>query len=99
MDSWAGAARVYTAGRLAGMNRNLRVVFSRSAENGLEYREIARGTWFLGREPVLQGEAIPPEVLKGIEKQAPAACDRAKGTIEYARAEIKYAMDFESVED
>ena len=80
------------------MNRNLRVVFSRTKDNGREYEEIARGTWFLGREPVLQGEPIPPEVLKGIEKQAPAACDHATGTIMYARADIRYAMDFESMD-
>jgi hypothetical protein len=79
------------------VNRNLRVVFSK-AESGLDYTEIARGTWVLGREPVLTGEAIPPEVLKGIEKQTPASCDRHKGTITFARADVRYAMDFEAIE-
>jgi hypothetical protein len=50
----------------------------------------------LGREPELTGEPIPPDVIKGIEKQTPAACDHAKGTITYALAETKYAMDFET---
>jgi hypothetical protein len=50
----------------------------------------------LGREPQLTGEAIPPEVLRGIEKQTPAACSHPKGTITYALAETKYAMDFEA---
>ena len=78
------------------MNRNLRVVFSKQ-EGGLEYTEIARGTWFLGREPVLTGQPIPPEVLKGLEAQAPAACENAKGTITYARGAARYAMDFEAI--
>jgi hypothetical protein len=82
------------------VNRNLRVVFSKTnEEDGLEYSEVARGTWVLGREPALTGEAIPPEVLKGIEKQVPMACDHSKGTITYARADIRYAMDFEAIED
>src|SRR4051812_49765548 len=85
-------------GRERGMNRNLRVVFSKAEPSGVDYVEIARGTWFLGREPALDGEAIPPEVLKGIEKQAPAACNHSKGTITYARAEVRYAMDFESID-
>jgi hypothetical protein len=78
------------------MNRNLRVVFSKAEGNGLEYSEIARGEWKLGREPVLLGEAIPPEVLQGIEKQMPAACDHSSGTVRYARADMLYAMDFET---
>ena len=81
------------------MTRNLRVVFSKADGGGSEYAEIARGTWFLGREPALTGEAIPPEVLKGIEKQAPAACEHPKGRIAYARAEVRYAMDFEALEE
>jgi hypothetical protein len=80
------------------MNRNLRVRFSKAEGNGLEYVPIAEGTWFLGRDPQLTGEAIPPEVLTGIEKQTPAACDHASGTIRYARAAALYAMDFESIE-
>ena len=80
------------------MNRNLRVVFSKAEGHGLEYTEVARGQWTLGREPVLTGEPIPPEVLKGIEKEMPAACDRSKGSVRYARAEVLYAMDFETVE-
>jgi hypothetical protein len=55
------------------VKRSIRVVFSKAAAGESEYREIARGTWVLGREPVLSGEAIPPEVLKGIEKQTPLA--------------------------
>ena len=77
------------------MNRNLRVVFSKQ-EDGLEYQEVARGTWYLGREPVLTGEPIPPEVLKGLEAQTPAACQNPKGTITYARGAARYAMDFEA---
>jgi hypothetical protein len=45
---------------------------------------------------MLTGEAVPPEVLKGIEKQAVAACRRAKGTIRYARADARYRMAFEA---
>ena len=80
------------------VNRNLQVVFSKAEGPGLEYVEVARGTWRLGREPVLTGEPIPPEVLTGIEKQTPAACDHAKGTITYARADVRYSMDFEAAE-
>ena len=79
------------------MNRHLRVVFSK-AEGGLDYVEVARGRWMLGREPVLSGEPIPPEVLKGIEAQTPIACKDAKGSIKYARADILYNMDFEADE-
>jgi hypothetical protein len=78
------------------VNRNLRVVFSRQ-EGSLEYSEIARGTWFLGREPALTGEPIPPEVLKGLEAQTPVACQNSKGTITYARGPTRYAMDFEAI--
>jgi hypothetical protein len=81
------------------VNRNLRVVFSKAESGEHEYAEIARGTWFLGREPVLDGEPVPPEVLTGIEKQTPVACDHAKGSIRYARAEDLYRMDFESIEE
>ncbi|HLK69037.1 MAG TPA: hypothetical protein VKU19_36645 [Bryobacteraceae bacterium] len=81
------------------MNRNLRVVFSKAESGAPVYTEIAHGTWMLGREPVLSGESVPPEVLKGLEKQTPAACDHAKGTIRYARAEVLYAMDFEAIDD
>ncbi len=77
------------------MNRNLRVVFSKQ-EGSLEYEEVARGTWVLGREPVLRGEPIPPEVLKGMEAQTPVACQDPKGTITYARGDVRYAMDFEA---
>ena len=66
-------------------------------EAGLEYEEVARGTWFLGREPVLTGEPIPPEVLKGLEAQTPAACEKARGTITFARGEVRYAMEFEAI--
>jgi hypothetical protein len=55
------------------VTRNLRVVFSKQ-EDGPEFVEVARGTWRLGREPVLTGEPIPPEVLKGFEAQTPVAC-------------------------
>jgi len=78
------------------MNRHLRVVFSKALHGNADYVEIARGTWMLGREPELTGEAIPPEVLKGMEKQTPVACEHPSGTITYARAETKYAMDFEA---
>jgi hypothetical protein len=79
------------------VNRHLRVVFSKAEGSGQHYVEIARGTWMLGREPILNGEPVPPEVLRGIEKQTPVACEHAKGTIRYARAEVLYAMDFEAV--
>ena len=71
-------------------------MFSKAESGASEYVEVAHGTWVLGREPTLTGEAIPPEVLKGMEKQTPTACDHAKGTIRYARAEVRYAMDFEA---
>jgi hypothetical protein len=64
----------------------------------LEYSEVARGDWMLGREPILTGEMIPPEVLKGIEKQMPAACDHSRGTVRFARADVLYAMDFETTD-
>ena len=79
------------------MTRHVRVVFSLADEN-LNYTEVARGTWMLGREPVLQGDPIPPEVLKGIEAQMPAACENSKGTVTYARGGGRYAMDFEAIE-
>jgi hypothetical protein len=79
------------------VNRHLRVVFSK-AEPGLDYVEIARGEWMLGREPALTGEPIPPEVLKGIQAQTPVACEHPKGTISYARADVKYSMDFEAAD-
>ena len=53
----------------------------------------------LGREPQLTGEPVPPEVLKGIEKQTPSACNHPQGTIRYARADVLYSMDFEAIED
>jgi hypothetical protein len=81
------------------VNRNLRVVFSKAEGGEHHYTEIAHGIWFLGREPVLSGEPIPPEVLTGIEKQTPAACEHAKGTIRYARADTLYTMDFEAIHD
>lgn len=79
------------------MNRNLRVVFSKR-EGGLDYVEVARGSWVLGRTPELAGEPIPPEVLKGLEAQTPIACKDSKGTITFARADVLYAMDFEAAE-
>lgn len=79
------------------MTRHLRVVFS-IADDDLNYTEVARGAWMLGREPVITGEPIPPEVLKGIEAQMPAACENSKGTVTYARADTRYAMDFEAIE-
>jgi hypothetical protein len=75
----------------------LRVVFSKAEGGEHHYTEIARGTWVLGREPVLTGEAVPPEVLKGIEKQTHTACQHASGTVRYARADTLYAMDFEAI--
>ena len=65
-------------------------------KGSLEYEEVARGTWFIGREPVLTGEPIPPEVLKGLEAQTPVACKNPKGTITYARGAARYAMEFEA---
>jgi hypothetical protein len=73
------------------------VVFSKAEGGAHEYIEIACGTWILGREPVLQGEPIPPEVLKGVEKQMREACEHSTGTIRYARADAVYAMDFKSM--
>jgi hypothetical protein len=73
------------------------VVFSKAKPGAHEYTEIARGTWTLGHEPELQGEAVPPEVFKGIEKQTRTACAHAKGTIRYARAGTLYTMDFEAM--
>src|SRR4051812_18702420 len=81
------------------MNRNIRVVFSKADPALFKYSEVARGDWTLGREPVLMGEPIPPEVLKGIEKQMPAVCDQSKGSVRYARADVLYRMDFETVGD
>jgi hypothetical protein len=79
------------------VTRNLRVIFSKQ-EGSLDFQEVARGTWRLGREPVLTGEPIPPEVLKGLEAQTPVACMSTKGTITYARADVRYVMDFEANE-
>jgi hypothetical protein len=81
------------------VTRSLRVVFSKAESGEHTYTEIARGTWILGREPLLTGEAVPPEVLKGIEKQTRAACLHTTGTIRYARADTLYAMDFEAIPD
>jgi hypothetical protein len=75
----------------------VRVVFSKAEGGERHYTEIAWGWWILGREPVLTGEAVPPEVLKGIEKQMPAACEHSAGTVRYARADVLYAMDFEAI--
>jgi hypothetical protein len=80
------------------MNRNLRVVFSKGDPYILEYSEIAHGEWILGREPALTGEPIPPEVLKGIEKQMPTAWDHSSGSVRYARADVLYWMDYETVD-
>jgi hypothetical protein len=79
------------------VTRHLRVVFS-LADEELHYTEVARGTWMLGREPAITGDPIPPEVLKGIEAQMPAACKNSKGVITYARADARYAMDFEAID-
>jgi hypothetical protein len=79
------------------MGRSLRVIFSK-ADSGEHYTEIARGTWRLGSEPVLSGEPIPPEVLKGLEVQACATSD-PKGTLIYDRAQVRYALDFDSLPD
>jgi len=79
------------------VTRHLRVVFS-LADEDLNYTEVARGTWMLGREPALSGDPIPPEVLKGIEAQMPAACENSTGTVTYARGGGRYAMDFEAIE-
>ena len=75
--------------------RQLLVTFSK-ANSGETYAEIARGKWVLGSDPVLNGEPIPPEVLKGLEVQACATSD-ARGTLIYDRADIRYAMDFEAL--
>jgi hypothetical protein len=79
------------------VTRHLRVVFS-LADEELHYTEVARGTLMLGREPAITGDPIPPEVLKGIEAQMPAACKNSKGVITYARADARYAMDFEAID-
>lgn len=73
----------------------LRVVFSK-AEPGADYVEVARGTWMLGRDPVLSGEPIPPEVLTGLEVQA-RSNNRPTGTLTHDRADVRYAMDFEAM--
>jgi hypothetical protein len=75
------------------MGRSLRVIFSK-ADSGEHYTEVARGNWRLGSEPVLSGEPIPPEVLKGLEVQA-CETSYSKGTLIYDRAEVRYALDFE----
>ena len=75
------------------------MVFSKAESGDSKYSEISRGTWFLGREPELTGEPIPPEVLKGIERQTSVVCEHPKGTVTYARAEVRYAMDFEAADD
>ena len=83
---------------IGNVRRKLRVIFSKQ-ESGDHYVEIARGTWTLGREPELTGEAIPPEVLKGIEKQTVPACEQPKGSIRYARADVLYLMDFKAADE
>jgi hypothetical protein len=72
------------------------VTFSKS-EGGLAYERVARGTWRLGEEPAITGEPIPPEVIKGLEVQTAAMRDH-KGTVTYDRADVRYAMDFETLE-
>jgi len=63
------------------------------ANSGKDYVEIAQGTWLLGGDPVLTGEPIPPEVLKGLEVQACATPDLT-GTLIYDRSDVRYAMDY-----
>jgi hypothetical protein len=74
-------------------------MFSKEEAGQPHYVDIARGTWILGRDPVLEGEAIPPEVLKGMEKQTPAACEHSSGVITYDLSDIRYAMQFEAIEE
>lgn len=76
-------------------DRLLRVVFSKS-NTGEEFEEVARGTWALGQDPEIEGQAIPPEVLKGLEVQAPV-CTQQKGLVTFDRVDVRYAMDFEAV--
>jgi hypothetical protein len=73
--------------------RLLRVTFSK-AESGQDYVQVAQGTWLPGSEPVLRGEPIPPEVLKGLEVQVCATSD-TKGTLTYDRADVRYALEFD----
>jgi hypothetical protein len=72
--------------------RVLRVTFSR-AQPAADYAEVARGTWQLGKDPVLSGEPIPPEVISGLEVQMRAVSTPA-GTIFHDRADTRYAMEF-----
>jgi hypothetical protein len=72
------------------------VVISK-AESGADYVPVARGTWFVGREPALTGEPIPPEVMKGFEVQLIPSTDRT-GTVRHDRAEVHYAMEYEVIE-
>ena len=78
------------------MPQFLRVLISK-ADSGADYVEIARGTWRLGGDPILTGEPIPPEVIKGLEVQACATAE-PRGTITFDRNQVKYAMDFEAIE-
>jgi hypothetical protein len=72
--------------------RVLRVTFSK-AEPAEGYAVVARGTWQVGREPMLTGEPIPPEVITGLEVQMRAATTPA-GTVFHDRADTRYAMEF-----
>jgi hypothetical protein len=90
------AQRVYTqAAYDEPVKTRLRVVFSKAEGGEPHYKEVSRGRWVMGEEPVLEGEAIPPEVVKGIERQVQMACVEDQGTIRYARADTLYAMDFD----
>ncbi len=74
-------------------------MFSKEEAGKPHYVDIARGTWILGGEPVLDGEAIPPEVLRGIEKETPAPCEQSSGLITYDLSDIRYAMQFEAIDE
>jgi len=92
--------RMRTGGNLArgrqvydrGVTRDLQVVFLKAEGGDPHYAEIARRTWTLGREPALSGEPIPPEVLKGIEKQTPAVSRHRDDPLRPRRSALRDAV-------
>jgi hypothetical protein len=65
----------------------LRVVFSKAEGGEPHYKEVSRGRWVMGEEPVLEGEAILPEVVLGIERDVQLEWLEVRGWIGFARAE------------
>ena len=66
------------------------------ANSGQPHVVVARGTWFPGREPELEGEPIPPEVLKGLERQV-CMISGDKGSVSYDRVDVRYTVEFEAM--